>query len=887
MNENCCNSCKPQLPGVPIKINNRPGLSAVGYRIGEYGDFLQGLQTRLSLHKNLKGLAVRDTTDYSIALTDAWSVLADVFTFYQERIINESYLRTATERFSILELARLVGYELRPGVAAGTYIAFTLEQPQATFDAKLPTVHATNLYGGSLPITIDKGIKIQSIPEKDQLPQTFETTTPVEARIEWNEIRPQSELPQEPLDETVIYIKGTNSQIKKGDVLLLRKPSGNKLKTVHEVLTNNVAGTTRLNLASVVVNPAPAYLGVYIVPLITNYLAPVSFNNSISQQIIQSSFYAKDLKMITQVNQWTELELKAGLNKTTEPPQNTEVYIFRKKVAVFGYNAQKNTSITNGTTTQTNYSLNESDGILQLDSAYDEILSDGFIAIQNPENTTNTISYYKIKSAVTGVLTRYGISSKTTTLEIQPADESSKIKWWGNNNSLDSIRRASILAQSEKLVLATVPDHSAVSGDTIVLDKYYPGLREKQPISISGEKKDLPGILYSEIAFIKQVLVEGGKTVLKLVEALQYSYIRSSVIINANVAPATHGETTQEILGSGDASMPFQKFILKQPPLTYVSASTASGISSTLEIRVNEVLWQETEFFIDRGPDEHVYMTRRDNEGNTTVIFGDGINGARLPSGPNNVVATYRKGIGSPGTLKAKQLSQLVTKPMQVKSAINPVMTSGTEEPETIEIARKNASLTILTLDRIVSLKDYEDFTTAFAGIAKAHATWARRQKQQQVFITVAGEGGAIINPNTALYKNLASAISKAGTNYVPFHITSYTPRYFSVSAGLMIHPDYISENVLENAAQRLLQQFSFEYRNFMQPVTFSEVIACLQETPGAVAVDIDALHRSEDAMPSIQYFMDASLPTINTSNFTGAELLTIAPNAISLKPIL
>ncbi len=887
MNEKCCNSCEQQLPQVPLKVSNRPGLDAVGYRIGEYGDFLQGLQARLSLHKNLKGLAARDATDYSIALTDAWSVLADVFTFYQERIINESYLRTATERFSILELARLVGYELRPGVAAGTYIAFTLEQPQATLDAKLPTVHATNLYGGALPITIDKGIKIQSIPEKDQLPQTFETITPIEARIEWNEIRPQAELPQEPVDDNVIYIKGTDNQIKKGDVLLLRKQSGNKLRTVHEALTDNVAGTTRLNLASVVVNPAPAFVGIYMVPIITSYLAPVSFNNSISQQIIQSSFYAKDLKMITQVNQWTELELKAGLNQTVEPPQNTEVYVFRKKAAVFGYNAQKNTVIADGTTTQTNYTLNESEGVLQLDNAYDEVVSDGFIAIQNPGNTSNTISFYKIKSAATGVLTRYGISSKTTTLEIQPADESGKSKWWGNNNSLDSIRRASILVQSEKLVLTTVPDLSAVSGDTIILDKYYPGLREKQPVSISGEKQDLPGILYSEIAFIKQVLVEGGKTVLKLVEALQYNYIRNSVIINANVAPATHGETTHEILGSGDASMAFQKFVLKQPPLTYVSASTASGISSTLEIRVNELLWQETDFFIDRGPDEHVYITRRDNEGNTTVIFGDGINGARLPSGQNNVVATYRKGIGSPGLLKAKQLSQLATKPLQVKSAINPVITSGAEEPETLQLARRNASLTILTLDRIVSLKDYEDFATAFAGIAKAHATWARRQKQQQVFITVAGEGGAAINPNTALYKNLASAVSKAGTNQVPFHITSYTPRYFSVSAGLMIHPDHTPENVLENAAQRLLQQFSFELRNFMQPVSFSEVIACLQETPGVIAVDVDALHRSEEAMPSIQYFIDASLPAINANHFSGAELLTIAPNAISLTPIL
>ena len=48
----------------------------------------------------------------------ACACVADVLGFYQERIANEGYLRTATERRSVLELARTIGYELKPGVAA-------------------------------------------------------------------------------------------------------------------------------------------------------------------------------------------------------------------------------------------------------------------------------------------------------------------------------------------------------------------------------------------------------------------------------------------------------------------------------------------------------------------------------------------------------------------------------------------------------------------------------------------------------------------------------------------------------------------------------------------------------------------------------------------------
>jgi len=44
----------------------------------------------------------RDDSDPSIALLDAWAVVADVLTFYQERISNEGYLRTAQERTSLI-----------------------------------------------------------------------------------------------------------------------------------------------------------------------------------------------------------------------------------------------------------------------------------------------------------------------------------------------------------------------------------------------------------------------------------------------------------------------------------------------------------------------------------------------------------------------------------------------------------------------------------------------------------------------------------------------------------------------------------------------------------------------------------------------------------------
>ena len=115
---NPCGCCETQVS--PAEHTNRPGLSAIAYRIGTHGAFLQRMLARLPLQalpddsRPLLDLTTRSTEDPAIALLDAWASVADVLTFYQERIANEGYLRTATERRSVLELVKQQKQPKRP-----------------------------------------------------------------------------------------------------------------------------------------------------------------------------------------------------------------------------------------------------------------------------------------------------------------------------------------------------------------------------------------------------------------------------------------------------------------------------------------------------------------------------------------------------------------------------------------------------------------------------------------------------------------------------------------------------------------------------------------------------------------------------------------------------
>ena len=149
----------------------------------------------------------RDGDDFTIALLDAWAVTSEVLTFYQERIANESYLRTATERLSILEQSRLLGYQLAPGLAASSYLAFTMETAPGA-----PELAAK-------PVTIVIGTKVQSVPGPDEQPQTFETIEAIEARHEWNALQAQlSETQTLAWNMNQLWLDGASLNLNIGDV---------------------------------------------------------------------------------------------------------------------------------------------------------------------------------------------------------------------------------------------------------------------------------------------------------------------------------------------------------------------------------------------------------------------------------------------------------------------------------------------------------------------------------------------------------------------------------------------------------------------------------------------------------------------------------------------
>jgi len=230
MKADTCGCC--ELPAAtPITVFNRPSLTAIAFRVGTYASFRQSMLQRISRTQALSALQTRSDDDYAITVLDMWATVADVLTFYQERIANEGYLRTARLRDSILRMARLLDYQLRPGVAATALLAFTLDK--------------------SASLRIPVGLRVQSVPAEGEKPHVYETLESILADTKLNSLQifpaPEGFNPLAKGSTSGILAPGPEglaaaAAISPGNRFLLFEPTTGQLEllTAREVRVENV-----------------------------------------------------------------------------------------------------------------------------------------------------------------------------------------------------------------------------------------------------------------------------------------------------------------------------------------------------------------------------------------------------------------------------------------------------------------------------------------------------------------------------------------------------------------------------------------------------------------------------------------------------------------------
>ena len=474
--------------------------------------------------------------------------------------------------------------------------------------------------------------------------------------------------------------------------------------------------------------------------------------------------------------------------------------------------------------------------VIDLDASYDQVVPGSWAVIERadlPVTDPRRVTTARLTGVATIARSDYGLSGKATRLTLdQP--------WlYSTDVLLSAARDTTVFVQSDTVTPARVADSSDVQGHAIELDGLFGGLPTGRWLIITGTRNDLPGVTTGEVVMVAgtsqgaQLPGDTVHTTVQLSTALAYSYVRSTVTIYGNVVAATQGATQQDVLGSGSASQAGQSFALSRSPLTYLPAATAAGAGSTLVTSVNGVTWQEVDNLVSAGPADHVYMTRADATGKTTVLFGDGVHGARLPTGAANVTAAYRVGLGADGNAQPDQISQPQTRPQGVQGVTNPLPASGGADPDTVGSARANAPLPVMALDRVVSVQDYQDFARDRAGIGKASSVLLSDGLSQFVHLTVGGTTGQPLETSSALVANLAASLAANGDPHLPVRVAPCQITLIVLAASVHIQPGYQWTGVSAAVRTALQSAYSYDSRSLGQAVVVGDIVATIQAVPG------------------------------------------------------
>jgi hypothetical protein len=785
----------------PLVISNPPGQTVIAYRPGDFTGFRHALLLPLPGETVLtqpgeSGSGLGFTAnwrpgaqgDLALQMVEWWAYIADVLTFYSESVATESYLKTARLPESVNRLIRLLGYRPRPGIGATAVVAAIATGPD--------------------PFTLPQGFQIQSKPGPGKTPQIFEldadvTITPPAGPPNSPDVQGISPVEPVPSGAPVpvgsdgsILLSGSISSVKKGDrVLLLPTPSSsasgfalaNVLDLKHE---KDVSGQP---ITRYFLDPgALASIGdvAQFRLLRTDKSSQVWLYPAADRMVIRVASGAAEIDLLSVIRGILPGDPivfeDLGSSKPIEPQygnliSSTEVVWFANPA---NYDPAHPTPLDKVDPSIPPPPPPSPPAQAAIAIPHTRVVF-AWTSASAPNDTMSDRPYY---------LVRYGwkevgslIVPPASTLGGAAPSGSSPVSLGPSASStFDSAIGPNVLVED-------VNGHGAVgvveSPSTVTLQDPVP-------------------VLVPPLRVLSKLLnLSRGKTV------------------------------ANEVLGSGNSLVPGQDFTLQNSPVTYLqSPDSLSGdhYSSTVRVWVNQVQWQEVESFYGQPASAQIFVTREDEQGQTHVVFGDGSQGARLPTGVNNVVATYRYGSGA-DVPAAGSLTVIPQPRPGLRSIRNPVAASGGADPDPPDQVRRYAPRSVLTFNRAVSVDDFEVIAAQTPGVvrAKAGVTFDPITQRSRVTVWVGDDPGTVSDVTTAF-------AATADPNRPP-RVVLAKAVVISVSLTVVTNPRRDGKAVVAAVRSALIDPdqglMGLNVLGIAQPIYDSEIYAACSAVAGVVAV--------------------------------------------------
>ena len=123
-------------------INVRDNRQVIDYLARDYNSFRQALLDLIPA--KLPEWTDRSEADFGVVLIELFAYMADILSYYQDRIANEAFLNTAQERRSVINHLCLIGYEMASAAPATARLSLILSKNVKTVEVRQGDQFATS-----------------------------------------------------------------------------------------------------------------------------------------------------------------------------------------------------------------------------------------------------------------------------------------------------------------------------------------------------------------------------------------------------------------------------------------------------------------------------------------------------------------------------------------------------------------------------------------------------------------------------------------------------------------------------------------------------------------------------------------------------------------------
>jgi hypothetical protein len=783
----CRNDCVPP-PGFPRRIQNRPALDHINFRIGDYADIREALLRKLDNDPTLAAWTHRGADDPGIALLEGASILGDILTFYQDLYANEAYLRTAQWRESIADLVRLLGYRLSPGLGGEATFAFEVK--------------------GTKSVTVPENFPLKAEVTGLSKPADFETSEEISAYpwlSRFSLFRPLL-WPDVAGTTTEFFIDAPDPlvspvEIKPGDRLMIGDAAS--------------ADPVELNNAEVVVVDSTRVLHGQTLIKIKGALKRSTTQPAVAAFKLGRTFHhfgynGPRIKITPPASATSSSH--ASVPATTPPttvttttiPVATQTAISFSRYLNYGTGSYY---FTGGTVDPT---VERRD--FPLDAEVQDLPTGTSFIVQARTSSPTVVDRTLVDEieSVKSIALTWGLLSANTSVVTLKHFLNAVAPWVVAD--IRAILFHETLSPRLTLKAAPVEDTATSSGTTLLFygtDAQAQDLEGRRLFFTPPGKEAFIASVTSVETEISPTLEPRARvrevSIATEVDYVDYPNEKPVVVVYGNLVDATQGKTEAESsIGSGDSRQTFQTFKVPKAPLTYLIANGNSPPETPeLQIYVNQRLWKLVSTFFGRSYDEEIYIVREDEAGDTWVQFGDGQTGARLPSGVKNVTAKFRTGTGAYGPLKPEKKVQGGARLEGLDKIQMPGVSAGGSAPEDGDNAREAAPPKFQSLDRLVSLADFESEALAISGVTRATSSWELQENVAAVYITILMETGREAEIG-AVEQVIAGYNLCRGPHRFPVIIREGRLQYVRVDVTYALDPTYREEEVTAAIQQAL-----------------------------------------------------------------------------------